>query len=120
MAISKDDSDKAIEAALDYVHPTEASFVKAFSQEFAISNMGQDIGDFVRGGYGTPRRPADLVAAAWSQFYGSSESDEMAAGLEDERKMWERDCKKKVLPVMKKKGLALTLRNGTNVWEKKE
>ena len=104
---TKDEKKKAIEAAFDHVHTDVERLIKQAASENAVVNMGQSIEDWFP--YFDPG-PETLLERCFSNFYQSSESDEMAEGLEDERRAWVKTAKRDVAAVQKKK-LPLTVRN---------
>lgn len=106
----KTNADKLAEiaAAEDYVHTDEANLVKQVAAEHAIVNMGQDVKDFMS--YSGVGRPERLFHDAFNCFYQQSESDEMAAGTNEEFKSWFKQAKKDIATVKKAK-LPLTFRN---------
>jgi len=112
---TKEEVKQAIEAALDHVHTDEAVLLKQCTSEHAILNMGQTVEDFATYVYGDPAR---FFEACFSSFYQQSESDEMAEGLEDERRSFTKYVKADIKAVKKAK-LPLTVRNCRDAYEKK-
>ena len=105
--MTKTEKIAAIEAAMDHVFTDVVELVKQCAGEFAISNMGQSLEDFM---YGGPTKPESLLYGCYSSFYQQSESDEMADGTNDEYKSWVKSLTKEVKRVQKAK-LPLTPRN---------
>ncbi len=106
--LTKTEKTAAIEAAMDHVFTDVVELVKQCAGEFAISNMGQSMEDWMP--YFGGDRPEKLLYACYSSFYQSSESDEMADGTNDEYKSWVKSLTKEVKRVQKAK-LPLTPRN---------
>lgn len=100
---TKQDKIALIAAAFDLVYTDEEKFVEDLAKEHAIVNMGQELDDFVRAGM----TPETLVSRCYNDFYHSSESDEMADGLAEEKNHFRKDAKRQ-LAMIKKKGLPLT------------
>lgn len=101
-----------INAALDHAYPNVEQLVEDFARRFALENMGQRLVDHLQSVRVTPDR---VYASCWNSLYQSSESDEMARGLEAERKAWVKDGKKCAKKVQAKK-LRLTMRNMEEAW----
>lgn len=105
--LTRDEKKAAIEAAYDFVHTDIEQLHRQCTSEHGIINMGQEVMDHFP--YGTPD-PGRLFQQAWSNFYQSSESDEMAEGLEAERKFFNKDVTRDI-KLVQKEGLPLTVRN---------
>ena len=106
--MTKTEKTAAIEAAMDHVFTDVVELVKQCAGEFAISNMGQSMEDFMFSGGSV--KPETLLYGCYSAFYQQSESDEMAQGTHDEYKSWVKSLTKEVKRVQKAK-LPLTPRN---------
>ena len=107
MPNTKEQIAAAIEVALDHVYPDVDALLHQATREFAVSNMGQECKDFLQYGVLSPDR---LFESAWGSFYQSSESDEMASALDDERKSWVK-LLKPTAKAIAKAGEPLTVRN---------
>ncbi len=105
-----------IKQAYEHVWTDFEKFVRMCAQEHTIANMGFELADHMLG-YGS-ERPENIVAAAYNSLYQSSESDEMAEGIEDEFRSWLKDARKDGLRVQKS-GLPLTLANARLAFENK-
>lgn len=119
MSNASNDLDNVIKAALDHVYTDEQKLIEDCAKEHAIANMGQTLKGIISsgyGGYGTQsvarftKNPEQLVSACYSAFYGGSESEEMADGIDCERRSFLKDSKRDVAKV-KKAGLPLTIAN---------
>ena len=111
--LTREQKKETIEAAFNHVHTDVENLIKQAASEHAIANMGQVLEDFFP--YGQPNLEK-FFSQCFSIFYQQSESDEMAEGLEAERKEWMKDAKRDVAAVQKK-GLPLTMRNVRDAFE---
>ena len=107
-----------IAAAFAYVYPDAEALIKDVAKEHTIANMGQNLEDFIVATEWLEKNPQQLVGSCYNSFYDQSESEEMAEGIEDERKSWLKQAKKDVA-LVQKKGLPLTLENVRLAFEKK-
>jgi len=105
---TRDQIKAAIEAAFDFVHTDERVLHRQCTSEHGLVNMGQEPADFA--GYVSLNRPETFFQSCWQSFYQQSESDEMAEGMEAERRFFDKDVTRDIAAV-KKKGLPLTVRN---------
>lgn len=106
---------QVINAALDHVFGAVTLLVQAFAMRFALENWGQRLVHHL-----PPRCTPDRVySACWNSLYQGSESDDMAAGLEDERAHWAKEGER-VVAMVQAKGLPLTMRNAENAWYERE
>ena len=117
MSNASNDLDNVIKAALDHVYTDEQKLIEDCAKEHAIANMGQTLKGIISSGYGAQsaiarftKNPEQLVSACYSAFYGGSESEEMADGIDRERRSFLKDSKRDVAKV-KKAGLPLTIAN---------
>ena len=103
--------------ALAYAHVYEDAeqLIQDFTRTFALTNSGQVLTDYVSSPSLAQRHPGSILRGCWSSFYGQAEGDEMAAGMEAERKSWLKDAKRCVKAVQKK-GLPLTMKNAEDAW----
>jgi len=105
-----------IDLAYGFVYTDAELLVQDFAKVFALTNMGQQLSDYV--GHHVAAQPGSVFRACWGNFYGQSESDEMAEGLDAERRAWLKDGRK-LLAQVQKKGQPLTMRSMEDAWEKK-
>ena len=98
-----------IEAALNHPYATPADLAEAFAKECAVTNMGMTLEMFVDGTReGVVPDLSRVIPGAYSRFYQQSESDEMADGIDAERKSFLKDARKAARAVRDAK-LPLTL-----------
>lgn len=107
-----------IAAAFAYVYPDAESLIKDVAKEHCIANMGQNLEDFITASEWLAKHPEQVISSCYSNFYGQSESDDMAEGIDEERRAWLKQAKKDVAAVQKK-GLPLTMENVRLAFENK-
>ena len=109
-----------INAAMNVVFENENDLVIAQMSEHCIANCGLTLADFIWASesYKTPRDLRRLFVGCYQTFYGQSESDEMAAGTDEEYRSWRKDALRDLARV-KKAGLPLTLQNTRDAFENK-
>ena len=99
-----------IAAAFAYVYTDADKLIQDVAKEHAIANMGHELGDFITEREWLSKHPEQVISSCWNNWMGQIESDEMADGQNDERKVWLKQAKKDVAAVQKKK-LPLTMEN---------
>lgn len=116
MSNASNDLDNVIKAALDHVYADEQKLIEDCAREHSLVNMGQSLKQLIRSSWGSDaierftKNPEQLVGACYNAFYQGSESDEMAEGIDRERRSFLKDSKRDVARV-KKAGLPLTIAN---------
>lgn len=107
------DKKQLIEAALNHPYATPADLAEAFAKECAVENMGMKLEHFVDGTReGVTPDLSRVIPGAYSRFYQESETDEMADGIDTERKSFLKDARKAARAVRDAR-LPLTLANAS-------
>ena len=102
---------KLVSQAYEIVYMDDLAFVVNIAREFAISNSGMDVADFVHAAC----KPEHVFAAAWDAFVSQLESDEQAEGCEEEFSDWRRRAKQMIVD-LDAAGASHTVGNARNVF----
>jgi hypothetical protein len=107
-----------ITLAYNVVYDDPKLLIEDFAKVFALTNMGQQLVDFIGSPTLAARMPGSILRGCYNALYQDSESDEMARGTEAERKGWLKDARK-VVKLLQQQKLPLTMRNAEDAWRAK-